>query len=66
MAVHPGWFRSPVGGPRAPEDAATAAGRVWDLARRLTIDDSGHILASDESHLSWRGGDYGARGQPLG
>lgn len=53
VAVHPGWARTDMGGPRAPIDPADSAAALKALFDRLEPHHTGHFLNYDGTELSW-------------
>jgi NAD(P)-dependent dehydrogenase (short-subunit alcohol dehydrogenase family) len=53
VALHPGWVRTELGGPEAPQAPKEAAVRVVDTITALTIDANGSYLTADGRNLPW-------------
>lgn len=53
IALHPGWVRSDMGGPRATLDPADAASSIAVVVDGLTIDRTGSFLQWDGSVHPW-------------
>ncbi len=53
IALHPGWLRSDMGGPRASLDPADAAASIVALVDGLTLEQSGSFLRWDGSVHPW-------------
>ena len=53
IALHPGWMRSAMGGPRATLEVADAAESIVALVGGLTLDQSGSFLRWDGSVHPW-------------
>ena len=53
IALHPGWVRSDMGGPRATLEPADAASSIASVVDGLTIDQTGSFLQWDGSVHPW-------------
>ena len=53
IALHPGWVRSEMGGPRATLEPADAASSIAGMVDHLTIDHSGSFLQWDGTVHPW-------------
>jgi NAD(P)-dependent dehydrogenase (short-subunit alcohol dehydrogenase family) len=53
IALHPGWLRSDMGGPRATLEVADAAASIVQLVDGLTLEQSGSFLRWDGSVHPW-------------
>jgi hypothetical protein len=53
IALHPGWLRSDMGGPRATLEVADAAASIVRLVDGLTLEQSGTFLRWDGSVHPW-------------
>lgn len=53
IALHPGWLRSDMGGPRADLEPATAAASIVAVVDHITIEQSGSFLRWDGSVHPW-------------
>ena len=52
-ALHPGWVRTDMGGPRGELDAATSVTGMRQVIAGLTQERSGHFWSYDGSELPW-------------
>jgi NAD(P)-dependent dehydrogenase (short-subunit alcohol dehydrogenase family) len=53
IALHPGWVRSDMGGPKATLEPSTAAAGILTLVDKLSIDDTGSFFQWDGSIHPW-------------
>lgn len=53
IALHPGWLRSDMGGPRADLEPATAAASIASVVDHITLEQSGSFLRWDGSVHPW-------------
>jgi len=53
IALHPGWLRSDMGGPRADLEPAVAAAAIVAVVDHITIEQSGSFLRWDGSVHPW-------------
>ena len=53
IAIHPGWVRTDMGGPRAPVEVSTAVDGIRQVIDGLKPEDSGKVFAYDGSELPW-------------
>ncbi len=53
VAIHPGWVRTDMSGPKAALDPQESAEGIADVLGRLTADDSGRFLRWDGSEHPW-------------
>lgn len=53
IAIHPGWVRTDMGGPKAPVEIPESVAGIRHVIERLTPDDSGKVFAYDGSELPW-------------
>jgi NAD(P)-dependent dehydrogenase (short-subunit alcohol dehydrogenase family) len=53
VAMHPGWVRTDMGGPRAPLSVEQAAGHIVGTIDRLGPEDSGLFVSYDGTPLPW-------------
>jgi len=52
-AIHPGWVRTDMGGPRADIDAPTSIAGMRRVIAALTIETAGRYWMYDGSELPW-------------
>jgi NAD(P)-dependent dehydrogenase (short-subunit alcohol dehydrogenase family) len=52
-ALHPGWVRTDMGGPRADIDAVTSVGGMRRVIDELTLENAGRFWMYDGSKLPW-------------
>lgn len=53
IALHPGWVRTEMGGPKADIDILTSVSGMKKVIDGLKPDDSGKFLAYDGSEMPW-------------
>jgi NAD(P)-dependent dehydrogenase (short-subunit alcohol dehydrogenase family) len=53
VALHPGWVRTDMGGPRANIDPPTSVAGMRRIIAGLTREQSGHFLNYDGKELAW-------------
>lgn len=53
VAIHPGWVRTDMGGPRAPVEVALSVNGIRQVIEHLRPEDSGKVFAYDGSELPW-------------
>jgi len=53
IAMHPGWVRTDMGGPKAPVEIAASVAGIRRVIQGLKPEDSGKVFAYDGSELPW-------------